>query len=124
MLSIPQWSDFNFEIPYQCRNGSGLSIPQWSDFNYFISLYQHVLSDFQSHNGLILTSIDVDSYTPTIYFQSHNGLILTHFHRSSSPKCHNLSIPQWSDFNTISSERIKSSIQLSIPQWSDFNYSP
>ena len=77
--------------------------------------------NFQSHNGLILTSKMAERSIPTAFFQSHNGLILTSKKSISNVLGLVLSIPQWSDFNVISLGADWDVEWLSIPQWSDFN---
>ena len=54
-------------------------------------------------------------------FQSHNGLILIKAFYSCNDFGHNISIPQWSDFNEAVPFNRKESFFISIPQWSDFN---
>ena len=77
MISIPQWSDFNFNNNNHDRIYKYISIPQWSDFNlvylrtvlecFIISIPQW--SDFNS--------ISRPANNLRIFpFQSHNGLIL------------------------------------------------
>ena len=34
MISIPQWSDFNFVLIINNKTFQIISIPQWSDFNF------------------------------------------------------------------------------------------
>ena len=102
-ISIPSWSDFNWEgNRFPCCNCL-ISIPSWSDFNWdcVFSMWE-VVKKFQSHLGLISTA---KSYT-------------------SMREQKLISIPSWSDFNKItscvSSYRTRN---ISIPSWSDFNSS-
>ena len=82
-----------------------LSIPSWSDFNSI--LYETricTISNFQSHLGLISTLQRIGTATSTgkKVFQSHLGLISTVFlWLIQQYPAKRLSIPSWSDFNSI-----------------------
>ena len=99
------------------------SIPLWSDFILINKLPEDIIKKyFQSHFGLILSSLMfIESPRPGC-FQSHFGLILSVLHGLRVfHSMIDLSIPFWSDFiwrcRTDGESRRHI---LSIPFWSDF----
>ena len=86
-----------------------LSIPPWSDFNKFEKKkYDMLKNNFQSHLGLISTETILGvmifsrftPFNPTlVWFQHVWGMWLM--------QCMQLSIPPWSDFNSLFKETNK-----------------
>ena len=99
-----------------------ISIPKWSDFNFKPTILALVFVLFQSQNGLILTYRKRSLSPCRCEFQSQNGLILTHVLDRPVINLDYISIPKWSDFNSLTLMKKKWEYNISIPKWSDFNF--
>ena len=78
-----------------------ISIHQWSDFNFILNITLYCPT-FPSINGLILTRLALVQKIFGREFPSINGLILTQIKQIKQLKrLKRISIHQWSDFNKI-----------------------